>query len=74
MANKQLLHLVLGGQVEDPQGMTFTDLDKVDLVGVYGSYAEATAAWRKVSQENVDDALTKYAVVHLHKLLEPEEK
>lgn len=72
MADKQLLHLVFGGQVEDPQSLTFKDLDKVDLVGIYGSYAEAENAWRRVSQANVDDAMTKYVVVHLHKLLEPE--
>lgn len=72
MADKQLLHLVFGGQVEDPQSLTFRDLDKVDLVGIYGSYEEAESAWRRVSQANVDDAMTKYVVVHLHKLLEPE--
>lgn len=72
MADKQLLHLVFGGQVEDPQSLTFKDLDKVDLVGIYGSYDEAENAWRRVSQANVDDAMTKYVVVHLHKLLEPE--
>ncbi|MBO6503852.1 MAG: DUF4170 domain-containing protein [Kordiimonadaceae bacterium] len=72
MADKQLLHLVFGGQVEDPQSLTFRDLDKVDLVGIYGSYEEAENAWRRVSQANVDDAMTKYVVVHLHKLLEPE--
>lgn len=72
MADKQLLHLVFGGQVEDPQSLTFKDLEKVDLVGIFGSYAEAENAWRRVSQANVDDAMTKYVVVHLHKLLEPE--
>ncbi len=72
MADKQLLHLVFGGQVEDPQSLTFKDLEKVDLVGIFGSYAEAENAWRRVSQANVDDAMTKYVIVHLHKLLEPE--
>lgn len=72
MAEKQLLHLVLGGQVTDPQTMNFADLSKVDLVGVYPSYEEAKIAWRAVSQANVDDCMTKYAVVHLHRLLEPE--
>ncbi len=72
MADKQLLHLVFGGQVEDPQSLDFKDLSKVDIVGIYGSYSEAENAWRSVSQANVDDALTKYVVVHLHRLLEPE--
>jgi len=73
MADEQLLHLVFGGQVTDPQTLEFGDLNKVDIVGIYGSYAEAEAAWRSVSQANVDDAMTKYVVVHLHKLLQPEE-
>lgn len=72
MPDKQLLHLVFGGQVTDPQTLEFKDLSKVDIVGVYGSYGEAENAWRSVSQANVDDALTKYVIVHLHKLLEPE--
>ena len=71
MADKQLLHLVFGGQVKDPQSLEFRDPSKVDIVGVFPSYAEAESAWRRVSQANVDDALTKYVVVHLHKLLEP---
>ncbi|GHF26210.1 inositol monophosphatase [Kordiimonas sediminis] len=73
MSDKQLLHLVFGGQVSDPQSLTFADTKNLDLVGIFGSYQEAEAAWRKVSQQNVDDAMTKYVVVHLHKLLEPEE-
>lgn len=73
MSDKQLLHLVFGGQVTDPQSLEFSDLTKVDIVGIYGSYDDAERAWRSVSQANVDDAMTKYVVVHLHKLLEPEQ-
>ncbi|NVJ69537.1 MAG: DUF4170 domain-containing protein [Alphaproteobacteria bacterium] len=73
MAEQQLLHLVFGGQVTDPQKLEFADLNKVDIVGIYSSYEEAESAWRSVSQANVDDAMTKYVVVHLHKLLQPEE-
>jgi Mg-chelatase subunit ChlI len=66
------LHLVFGGRVRDPQGLDFVDLDNIDLVGVYGSYAEAVDAWRGRAQRTVDDAEMKYVVVHLHRLLEPE--
>lgn len=66
------LHLVMGGRVADPQGLDFVDLEKVDLVGVYASYAEAEEAWRGRAQRTVDDAEMKYVIVHLHKLLEPE--
>jgi len=72
MADGQLLHLVFGGQVDDPQSLTFKDPSKLDVVGIYPSYAEAEGAWRSVSQANVDDALTKYVVVHLHRMLEPD--
>ncbi len=73
MSDKQLLHLVFGGQVTDPQSLEFKDLSKLDLVGIYSTYSEAESAWRRVSQSSVDDAMTKYVVVHLHKLLQPEE-
>jgi hypothetical protein len=66
------LHLVFGGRVRDPQGLDFVDLDSIDLVGVYPSYAEAVDAWRGKAQRTVDDAEMKYVVVHLHRLLEPE--
>lgn len=66
------LHLVFGGRVRDPQGLDFVDLQKIDLVGVYGNYAEAVDAWRGKAQRTVDDAEMKYVVVHLHRLLEPE--
>jgi uncharacterized protein DUF4170 len=66
------LHLVFGGRVKDPQGLEFVDLDNIDLVGLYSSYAEAEEAWRGKAQRTVDDAEMKYVVVHLHRLLEPE--
>lgn len=68
----QKLHLVMGGRVADPQGLQFSDLEQMDLVGVYDSYAEAEEAWRGKAQRTVDDAEMKYVIVHLHRLLEPE--
>ncbi len=65
------LHLVFGGRVKDPRGLDF-DLDSIDLVGLYGSYADAEEAWRGKAQRTVDDAEVKYVIVHLHRLLEPE--
>ena len=66
------LHLVFGGRVKDPRGLDFVDLDKIDLVGLFDSYAEAEDAWRGKAQRTVDDAEMKYVVVHLHRLLEPD--
>ena len=70
---KQLLHLVIGGELENIDGVTFKDLSKVDLVGVYPNYAEAERAWRGKAQQTVDNAQMRYFVVHLHRLLDPED-
>jgi hypothetical protein len=67
------LHLVFGGRVSDPQTLDFKELDKLDVVGIFPNYAEAEEAWRGAAQRTVDDAEMKYVVVHLHKLLEPEQ-
>jgi hypothetical protein len=69
---KQLLHLVIGGELEDLKGHTFRDLDKVDLVGVYPNFAEAHDAWRGAAQRTVDNAHTRYFIVHLHRLMDPD--
>lgn len=68
---KQLLHLVIGGELESIEGITFKDLSKVELVGVYPNYAAAYAVWKQKAQMTVDNAQMRYFVVHLHRLLEP---
>lgn len=68
----QKLHLVFGGRVKNPQKLEFTDLEKLDVVGMFPDYASAEEAWRGAAQRTVDDAEMKYVVVHLHKLLQPE--
>jgi hypothetical protein len=65
------LHLVFGGRVKDPQGLDF-DMNTIQVVGIYDSYAAAEDAWRAAAQRTVDDAEMKYVVVHLHRLLEPD--
>ena len=67
------LHLVFGGRVKDPRGLEFTDLDAIDIVGVYPTYRLAEKAWRGAAQRTVDDAEMRYVVVHLHRLLDPDE-
>ena len=66
------LHLVFGGRVSDPQTLDYTDLSKIDFVGLFDNYADAEEAWRSAAQRTVDDAEMRYVVVHLHRLLEPE--
>jgi hypothetical protein len=70
--SKQLLHLVLGGELTAPDRIEFKDLSKVHVVGVYPNYKSALAAWRAAAQATVDNAHMRYFVVHLHRLLDPE--
>ncbi len=69
---EQLLHLVFGGQLTDLDGIEFRDLSKLDIVGIYPNYATAEAAWRDAAQRTVDSAETRYFIVHLHRLLDPD--
>ena len=73
MSDKQLLHLVIGGELADLTSMEFRDLSKVDLVGAYGNYDDALRAWRTKAQQTVDNALMRYFIIHAHKLLDPSE-
>ena len=68
---KQLLHLVLGGELDDVASVEFKDLDKVEVVGLYPNYASAYSAWRAKAQGTVDNAEMRYFIVHLHRLLDP---
>ena len=67
---KQLLHLVLGGELSGIGSTEFKDLDKVDIVGVYPNYATGHAAWKAKAQQTVDNAHMRYFIVHLHRLLD----
>lgn len=71
-APKQLLHLVLGGELSTIEDVKFKDLDKVEMVGLYPNYAAAYAAWKARAQMTVDNAQMRYFIVHLHRLLDPE--
>lgn len=71
---EQLLHLVFGGELVSPADITFKDLSKLDLVGMYPNYASALEAWRGKSQATVDNAQMRYFVVHIHRLIEPDSK
>jgi hypothetical protein len=69
---KQLLHLVFGGELTALGSHEFRDLQKIDVVGVYPNYASAYAAWKAKAQQTVDNAMMRYFIVHLHRLLDPE--
>lgn len=69
---KQLLHLVFGGELNRLDTTEFKNLDSLDIVGIYPSYATAYAAWKARAQQTVDNAQVRYFIVHLHRLLDPE--
>ena len=70
---KQLLHLVFGGELVDLEGITFRDLEHLDVVGIYPNYASAHKAWKGAAQKTVANAHMRYFIVHLHRLLEPDD-
>lgn len=73
-AQKQLLHLVFGGELKSLEGLQFRDLDGLDIVGIFPDYQSAERAWRAKAQSSVDNAHMRYFIVHLHRLLDPESK
>ena len=68
----QLLHLVFGGELVDLNSHEFRDLHHVDIVGVFPNYESAYAAWKGAAQRTVDNAMMRYFIVHLHRLLSPD--
>jgi myo-inositol-1(or 4)-monophosphatase len=70
--SKQLLHIVLGGELKDVADVEFADLSAVDFVGAFPSYKAAYDAWKAAAQRTVDNAHMRYFIIHAHRLLDPE--
>ncbi len=71
---KQLLHLVFGGELTDLGDVEFKNLKAHDIVGIFPNYASAYSAWKAKAQQTVDNAHMRYFIVHMHRLLDPDEK
>jgi hypothetical protein len=69
---RQLLHLVFGGEVADLETTRFADLAHLDVVGIFPNYKTAYDAWKAKAQATVDNARMRYFIVHLHRLLDPD--
>ena len=67
MADK--LHLVFGGELENPSGVTFRDVKNIDIVGIFPNYEAAYNAWKGAAQASVDNAHTRYFIAYLHRLI-----
>jgi len=70
---KQLLHLVFGGELKTLADMQFRDLNDLDIVGIFPDYASALTAWKARAQQTVDNAHMRYFIVHMHRLLDPQQ-
>ena len=70
--DKQLLHLVFGGELTDLEDVEFSNLDELDIVGIFPNYADAYDAWKAAAQRSVDNAHMRYFIVHMHRLLDPD--
>ena len=68
---EQLLHLVFGGELAELDGVTFKDVAKRDIVGIYPNFELAQKAWLAKARETIDNAHMRYFIVHLHRLLDP---
>lgn len=71
-SQKQLLHLVFGGELKRLDAHEFRDPHALDVVGIYPSYAEAHTAWKAAAQRTVDNAHMRYFIVHMHRMLDPD--
>lgn len=70
----QRLHLVYGGELVDPQGTEFVNVDDIHIVGMFPDYASAYDAWKAEAQRTVDNAQMRYFVAHIHRLTEDGEE
>ena len=70
--DKQLLHLVIGGEMKEIGKVEFRDLSAMDFVGAFPNYRAAFDAWKAAAQRTVDNAQMRYFILHAHRLLDPE--
>ena len=69
---KQLLHIVIGGELKKVTDVEFEDLKAIEFVGAFPDYATAYNAWKSAAQRTVDNAEMRFFILHAHKLLDPE--
>lgn len=72
MPDRQLLHLVVGGELTDVGGCEFRDLSQVEFVGAFPDYESARKAWKAKAQATVDNAHARYFIIHAHRMIDPD--
>ena len=71
---KQLLHLVFGGELKNLKGTEFKNTEDLHIVGIFPNYKQAYDAWKSAAQRTVDNAQMRYFIVHMHRLLDPDDE
>lgn len=69
---KQLLHLVIGGELKAVDDVCFKNLKEIDFIGAYPNHDTAFKAWKAAAQQTVDNAHMRYFIIHAHRLIDPE--
>ncbi len=69
--DKQLLHLVFGGELKRIDTHEFEDLSRIDFIGAFANYRAAYDAWKGAAQRTVDNARMRYFILHAHRLFDP---
>ena len=67
---KKRLHLVFGGELVDPSRSKFKELEAVEIVGLFPDYKSAYDAWKDASQRTVDNALQRFFIARLSRLVD----
>ena len=68
-----LLHLIFGGELTELDDVTFKDVEARDIIGIFPNYKSAYDAWKGAAQRTVDNAHMRYFIVHMHRLLDPDD-
>ena len=70
--NKQLLHIVLGGELTESRRHRIQGSRQGRNRRRLPQLRHRYAAWKAKAQQTVDNAHMRYFIVHLHRLLDPE--
>ena len=74
MKKKQQLYLVFGGILKKIGEDDFSNIKKLEFVGIYESLNQAEKAWKSKSIKNIDFANKRFKVIPLYSLIDPTER
>ena len=74
MKIKQQLYLVFGGILKKIGEEDFSNIKKLEYVGIYESLNQAEKAWKSKSIKNIDFANKRFKVIPLYSLIDPTER